>query len=550
MPESGLFRILSAGLLLFPLHGGAPADAERCALNALRDLTPALGLDQRTTFAVRRSTPDPLLGGIDVRLDQYYLGIRVMDGEAILHLRDGKVRSITDGLKRNFDPDTNPTLTANEALAVAVADLAPRGPFAQPPRCELVTVRMRLGPGKPTLRAALVYHVHTALENGTRETAHTDYLIDARTGAVAKRWDSLETAAATGQGDSQYSGTVAINTNSTKAGFELRDLTRGKGGNTVVNLDHGISNDGATIVTSANDRWGDGQNYDGGATTSRNGETAAVDAAYGLQRTWDYYKNIHHWHGIDGQGRATTLRVHYDTGYDNAFWLDSCFCMTFGDGTRFKSLEAIDVMGHEMSHGVCSTTAGLEYFGESGGLNESNSDINGTMVEFYSRGGTADRIGDQGGNWTLGEQLETPDHPHPIRYMYKPSKDGKSPDAWNPDIQDLNVHQSSGPMNRCFFFLSQGASPDKRSDFYTSYLTKGMTGIGNDKSAHIWFRAMTTYMTSGADYAEARKDAIAAARDLHGAGSPEEAAVWNAFHGINVGAPWPDPTEPKVTAAR
>jgi Zn-dependent metalloprotease len=550
MPESRLFRILSAGLLLFPLYGRAPTGAELCALDALRDLKPSLGLDQRSTFAVRRSTPDSLLGGVDVRVDQYFLGIRVMGGEAILHIRDGRVRSITDGLVRHFSPDINPTLTANEALAVAVADLAPRGPFAQPPGCELVMVRMRLGPGTPALRSALVYHIHTALENGTRETAHTDYLIDAHTGAVAKRWDSLETAAATGQGESQYSGTVAINTISTKAGFELRDLTRGRGGNTVVNLDHGTADDAGAVFTAAADRWGDGQNYDGGATASRNGETAGVDAAYGLQWTWDYYKNIHHRDGIDGLGRGTTLRVHYDTGYDNAFWSDDCFCMTFGDGTRFKSLEAIDVMGHEMSHGVCSTTAGLEYFGESGGLNESNSDINGTMVEFYARGGSAGRIGEVGGNWTMGEQLETPDHPTPIRYLYKPSKDGKSPDAWYPEIQDLNVHHSSGPMNRCFFFLSQGASPDKASDFYTSYLTKGMAGIGNDKAARIWFRALTTYMTSGADYAEARKDTIAAARDIHGAGSPEEAAVWNAFHGINVGDPWPKASKPKVTAAR
>jgi len=529
---------LAAGMLALPLVAGTPGPAERLALSAIQSMRPSLELDPDTTFAVRRTTPDPLLGGEDVRVDQYYQGVRELGGEAIMHLRQGRVRAFTDGLQRRFTLDSRPSLTASEAVAIAVADLAPNGPFARPPSSELVVVRMKLGPGAPVLRDALVYHVHTALENGARETAHTDYLIDAQTGAVAKRWDSLRTAAETGEGLSQYSGKVSLSTDSTTIGHDLRDPTRGKGGNSVVDLGHATSGEGK-IYASAGGTWGDGRNYDGGGTTTRNGETAAVDAAYGLQWTWDYYRNIHHRDGIDGHGTATTLRVHYDTGFDNAFWSDDCFCMTFGDGTKFKSLEAIDVMGHEVSHGVCSATANLLYFGESGGLNEANSDINGTMVEFYARGGLVDQIGDKGGNWTLGEQLATSKHPGPLRYMFKPSKDGKSPDAWNPDLGDLNVHRSSGPMNRCFYFLSQGAAKDKASDSYTSYLPKGMAGIGNDKSARIWYRALASYMTSATDYAGARRAVICAARDLHGAGGAEEQAVWNAFHGINVGAPWP-----------
>ena len=539
MPKTRFFRTALAVLSLTPLSAGLPPNTEDAALVTILGLRPALGLDQQTTFKARPATEDRLLGGADVRVSQYFRGVRVLDGEAILHLRRGLLRAFTDSLKRGFTLDCTPSLTGNEAIALAVADLAPLGPLARPATCELVVARMKLGPGIPTLRDALVYHVGTALENGTRETRHTDYLIDAHTGAVAKRWDSLETAAETGQGRSQYSGTVTLDDNSTPKGHELRDLTRGTGGNTVVNLDHGDSGSGAAIYAASVNTWGDGENYGGGSTTAPNGETAAVDAAYGLQWTWDYYQKIHDRNGIDGRGTATTLRVHYDTGYDNAFWSDECFCMTFGDGSKLKSLEAMDVMGHEVSHGVCSTTAGLDYYGESGGLNEANSDINGTMVEFYSRSGDPARIGDRGGNWLMGEQLETKAHPSPIRYLYKPSKDGKSPDAWSEDLVNLNVHRSSGPMNRCFFFLSRGASADPASDFHTSYLPRGMSGIGNDKAARIWFRAMTTYMTSGTDYAGARAATILAAKDIHGAGSPELQAVWNAFHGINVGASWP-----------
>jgi hypothetical protein len=215
--------------------------------------------------------------------------------------------------------------------------------------------------------------------------------------------------------------------------------------------------------------------------------------------------------------------------------------MTYGDGSDFKSLEALDVAGHEMSHGVCANAADLTYSGEPGGLNEANSDIFGTMAEFYAKGGgfasASTTIPATGGNWTIGEQLETSSFPTPLRYMYKPSKDGASPDAWSSSIGSKDVHYSSGPMNRAFYFLSQGASATS-GDYYTSYLPSGMTGVGNDHAARIWYRALTVYLTSSSNYAAARTAAINAAKDLYGAGSPEEIAVWNAFRGINVGAAW------------
>jgi Zn-dependent metalloprotease len=540
MPRHLVPGILAASLLSgpAPILGAAPAPPTSLAPGLLEDLRSTLGLESAHALRLRSATPDPVLGGEVVRVDQYYQGVRVMQGEAILHLRGGRVQGLTDDLKRRFSVDTRPDLTASEALAIAAADLAPRGPFAYPPTTELVVARLKLGPGAPRLREALLYRIHLVLQNELDGTRATDYLVDAHSGAVAKRWDSLRTAAEMGVGHSQYSGRVAINVSRAGKGFELRDRTRGdKGGNTVRNLDHDYDGDGR-IYTSFTNTWGDGTNYGGGSTRAANGQTAAVDAAYGLQWTWDYYRNIFQRQGIDGKGSATVLRVHYGKGYDNAFWSDDCFCMTFGDGTKFKSLEAMDVMGHEMSHGVCAATANLDYFGESGGLNEANSDINGTMVEFYAHSGCPDRIGDRGGDWTIGELLATPAHPDPLRYLYRPSLDGKSPDAWEENLEDLNVHRSSGPMNRCFYFLSQGSARNSANNRYSPRLPGGMSGIGNDKAARIWYRALSTYLTSGSDYAAARQACIKAARDLYGKDGDEEQAVWNAFHGINVGDAW------------
>jgi hypothetical protein len=135
-----------------------------------------------------------------------------------------------------------------------------------------------------------------------------------------------------------------------------------------------------------------------------------------------------------------------------------------------------------------------------------------------------------------------------LRYMYKPSKDGGSKDAWYSGIGSIDVHYSSGPMNRAFYFMAKGASNVSTSDFYSSYLPGGMTGIGNDHPARIWYRALTTYLTASSNYAAARTAAINSAKDLYGAGSIEEQTVWNAFAAINVGAKWAG-TATTVTAA-
>jgi Zn-dependent metalloprotease len=543
MPFLMLLPLIPAGLAVNP---PGPPDVGAVALKILKAWQPALGLDQRNSFGVNGVSPDRVLDRVDVRITQYYQGVPVYGGEAIMHMKGEGVQAFTNNFRPKLNVDTHPSLTASEALGMALADLAPRGSFVVPPTTTLVVARMKLGPGRPVLKEALLYHIHVELENGAQETGHTDYLIDAHTGAIDKKWSSLATAARVGTGDSQFSGRVRLNTNSTSNGYELRDLTRGDSGNTVLDLAHGSGETPGQIFTSSNNHWGDGLNYTGGLTDSGNGQTAAVDAAYGSQWTWDYYKRVHGRNGIDGNGTATSMRVHYAQSYDNAFWSDSCFCMTFGDGSRFRSLEAIDVMGHEMSHGVCSSTANLQYTGESGGLIESNSDIHGTMVEFYSRGGSGALIGNKGGNWTLGEQLETAQFPHPLRYMYKPSLDGQSPDAWYEGIENLDVHNISGPMNRCFYFLSQGASGEAASDFHTDSLPQGMRGVGNDKAARIWYRAMVSYMTSSTDYAGARTACITSAQDLYGASGPEERAVWNAFHGIAVGDAWPSTRAPML----
>ena len=524
-----------------------------------------LGLTSEHKFMARSAVLDPSVES-HIRFDQTFRGVRIWNGEAIVRATvDGEPISIVSALVPDIDVSTAPSLTRDQALNIMRSELKARGPFAYEPKIELViyphTVtrergsRLRGPDGE--LNAldledvvdgfSLAYHLHTELHNGAPETAHTDYLIDAHSGAVVKKWGTLFTAATVGVGNSQYSGTVQLGVDTTAAGFELRDTARAM--NIVTyDMNHGTSGTG-TIVMDADNTWGDGRNYNASnSTDSPNGQTAAVDAHYGAETTFDYYLNIHGRNGIDGNGLATYTRVHYSGHYDNMFWADTCFCLTIGDGSMFTTLTSIDMIGHEMTHGVTSRTAQLSYSGESGGLNEAMSDIFGTLIEFYARrGGTGSTIGDDtsatGGNYLLGEQLSGT----PLRYMYKPSKDGASQDAWSSTLGSIDVHFSSGPMNRAFYFLARGASNVESSDLYSPYLPAGMTGIGNDKAARITYRALVAKLTANSKYAQARTAFLDAARELYGSPSTEYQAVADAFTAINVGTSTGDSSPPTTT---
>jgi Zn-dependent metalloprotease len=206
-----------------------------------------------------------------------------------------------------------------------------------------------------------------------------------------------------------------------------------------------------------------------------------------------------------------------------------------GDGVTYGPLVDLDVAGHEMSHGVTSRTANLTYSGESGGLNESNSDIMGTMVEFYANNSV-----DQP-DYLIGEEIyiSNPGNTKALRYMYHPSLEGAnySKDCWSSSLGSLDVHYSSGPSNHFYYLLAEGTGAKTFSNgTVTSPTCNGSTlaGIGRAKAEKIWYRALTVYMTSNTNYAGARVATINAANDLYGAGSAESTAVAASWSAVSV----------------
>jgi Zn-dependent metalloprotease len=371
--------------------------------------------------------------------------------------------------------------------------------------------------GKPTLAYETV--VGGLQDDGTPNELHV--ITDAATGKKLYEYQGIET----GTGKTLYSGTVTLNTTLSGSTYQLTDGTRG--GHKTYNKSHTTTSSAGTLFTDADDTWGTGA-----ASSSTTDQTAAADAAYGAQVTWDFYKNTFGRSGIKNNGVAAYSRVHYGSAYVNAFWDDSCFCMTYGDGSgNTHPLTSIDVAGHEMSHGVTANTAGLNYSGESGGLNEATSDIFGTGVEFYA--GNSSDVGD----YLIGEKININGDGTPLRYMDQPSKDGGSANYWSSSVGNLDVHYSSGVANHFFYLLSEGSGAKTINGVsYNSptYNGAAVTGIGRDKALQIWYKALTTYFTSTTNYKSARTGTLSAASALYGSTSTEYKAVAAAWTAVNV----------------
>jgi Zn-dependent metalloprotease len=450
-------------------------------------------------------------GAEHVRVARLFRGLRVIGGDMVIHSnRSGAFIDASRSLDQGIALDIRARIGGAEALRAALMahDGTPEG-------APKLVVYARGD------RPALAYDVFLTREQDDGTPSELHVIVDATSAAVLESWDDIETAPAVGTGKTLFAGNVPI-TSETGTSFSLKDNTRG--GMSTVDMKNRQVGKG-TVFTDADNTWGN--------NTTSDRATVAADAHFGVALTWDYYKTVHGRNGIANDGKGAVSRVHYGRNYANAFWSDSCFCMTFGDGNAsIKPLVSLDVAGHEMSHGVTSRTAGLVYSGESGGLNEGTSDIMGTNVEFYASNAS------DPGDYLIGEKLFA-NGTSVIRNMMKPSSDGASADCWYSGVGNLDVHYSSGVANHFYFLLAQGTTAGSPSPTCVAGNTRVATGtgtlagIGRAKAEKIWYRALTVYMTSGTTYAQARTATLSAAADLYGAGSPEVNAVAAAWTAVN-----------------
>ncbi|MET9953429.1 M4 family metallopeptidase [Streptomyces sp. NPDC006339] len=485
-----------AGATALVLTGTQRAAAIQEAQAGAAATARAIGLSAQEKLVVRDVVKDAD-GTIHTRYERTYEGLPVLGGDLVVHQKKNGARSTTKATHARISVATTTPAAGSAAAAAAEAGSNAR---------KVIWAAT----GKPVLAWEKV--VTGTQHDGTPSERHV--ITDATTGNELYSYEAIET----GVGNTQYSGQVTLGT---APSFTLTDTARG--GHKTYDLKGATSGTG-TLFTNSTDVWGNG--------LATNRETAAADAHYGAAVTWDFYKNELGRNGIRGDGVAAYSRVHYGNAYVNAFWSDQCFCMTYGDGAgNAKPLTSLDVAGHEMTHGLTSATAGLRYSRESGGLNEATSDILGTSVEFYAANSS------DAGDYLIGEKIDIRGNGTPLRYMDKPSKDGNSADYWSSGLGRLDVHYSSGPANHFFYLLSEGSGTKTINGVVHSsptYDGSTLTGIGRQKAYKIWFKALTTYMTSSTTYAGARTDTLSAATDLYGAGSAEYNAVNAAWAAVNV----------------
>nr|WP_166632074.1 M4 family metallopeptidase [Streptomyces sp. GC420] len=473
-----------------------------------------LGLGAKEKLVVREVLRD-VDGTVHTRYERTYAGLPVLGGDLVVHeKKSGK----TEGVTKNYKPQLKVSDLSAEVTAGTAEKQAVRAAKAEgSTKSEADSARKVIwaGSGKPVLAYETV--VSGIQHDDTPSELHV--ITDAQTGKKLHEYEGVHT----GTGNTQYSGSVTLGTTQSGSTYNLTDAARGA--HKTYNLNRGTSGTG-TLFSGSDDVWGDG--------TASNLETAGADAHYGAALTWDYYKNVHGRNGLRNDGVAPYSRVHYSSNYVNAFWQDSCFCMTYGDGSgNAAPLTSIDVAAHEMTHGLTSVTANLTYSGESGGLNEATSDIFAAAVEFNAN--NSQDVGD----YLVGEKIDINGDGTPLRYMDKPSRDGSSKDYWYSGIGSVDVHYSSGPANHWFYLASEGdGAKTVNGVSYDSPTSDGLpvTPIGRANAEKIWFRALTTYMTSSTNYAGARTATLQAAADLFGLGSATYNNTANAWAAINVGS--------------
>jgi len=319
--------------------------------------------------------------------------------------------------------------------------------------------------GKARLCYVVSFFADAECGNPSRPT----FFVDARSGKVLHSFDGLAYAVGIGPGGNLKTGYYYYGTNYpgfcvTQSGSTCTmSCTNVK----TVDLNHKSSGTKAFSYTCFENTH---ENINGGYCPMN-------DAQYFGQVVYDMYMG---WYGVPPLTFQLAMKCHYRRNYENAFWDGSS--MTFGDGfTTFYPLVALDVSAHEVSHGFTEQNSNLTYSGQSGGINESFSDMAGEAAKFYMRG-TNDFMCGYDIFKAAGKAL---------RYLYDPPLDGRSIDHVSEYYSGLDVHYSSGIFNKAFYLIatSSGWTTKMAFDVFVKanqdYWTPGTTFVQGAEGARL-----------------------------------------------------------------
>lgn len=466
----------------------------------------------RETFKVSEIRTDEL-GFTHIKTIQQYKGIEIYGSESVLHIGDGKERFTGSFRQPAGNTATTPETDLSTAISTVISDLKTITVYR-----ELSSKEREILDYTAPVSSLLLYE---KTENDYRLVwavtvrpnfiEEWKYFVDAVTGEIIHKFnntnsDGPATATATdlngilrSLGTYLEAGTYYLLNMAETMYVPLTGegiiLTLDANGTSTSNLDY-------KYVTSSNNTWP---------------QQSAVSAHYNATQAYRYFMTTHGRNSINGKGGNIISFVNVadddGTSMENAFWNGKAVFYGNG-GSSFSPLAgALDVAAHELGHGVVSSTANLEYYGQSGAINESYADIFGAMVDRN--------------DWLIGEDItKTSFSPSgALRNMADPHNRGTSISQpyWQPKTvsemylgsqDNAGVHINSGIVNYAYYLYA--------------------TAVTREKAEKVFYRALENYLTTTSKFIDLRIAVTQAASDLYGSSSPETVKAGDAFTAVGI----------------
>ncbi len=457
------------------------------------------------------------IGMTHTKLQQYYNGLKIMGSQLVVHFdKHGAISSINGRYIPTPKISTVPAI--DEAKAKSIASQNCNG--VESINSELV---IYINDNEPTLAFEVQVPTKIAPKQRVIIDAHSGNVLYKDTGI---RFDGPEVGSGIGLNGENRSLNIYLD----GSNYYLIDATKSMYVPPIDNLQGVIVTWDAKNSTNETNPYDLAEVvYDPNNDKNFNDNEdlkATVDAHFFTEKVYEYYKTKFNRNSYNNEGGTLMNVIHYQVNYNNAFWNGTFMTYGDGDGEQFSNFAGgFDVIVHEITHGVTSSTADLEYIGQSGALNESYSDVFAAMADDD--------------DWLIGEDIYTPSiSGDALRSMSDPNQGGSSlsDPGWQPahmneflyipytDDWDLGgVHINSGiPNKACYLVANQ---------------------IGREKTEQIYYRTLAYYLTPKSQFIDARNATLQSAADLYGAGSSEYNTVASAFDNVGITSNLPKTNE-------
>lgn len=450
------------------------------------------------------------LGITHIKAQQYFKGIKVYGAESFVHI--GSKKDIFNGYIYDLADtiSTTPNILKAEALQIVNSDLATKTVVKE------LSVKQKdiLEYDTPQINL-IIYENKVAYEILLRPNFIQEwkYFIDAQSGAIINEFNKTHSDGPT-----------------TATAYDLNNVLRTidtylESGNyilinTAESMYNATSNEGYIMTLDANNTSTVDLDYN--LITSVNNtwsNKTAVSAHFSTTTTYDYFENTFGRNSINGQGGniISFINVANEDGssMESAFWNGKAAFYGNGGSSFYPFAGALDVIAHELGHGVVSNTANLEYYAQSGAINETFADIFGAMV---------DRA-----DWLIGEDIVKTSQP--MRSMSDPHNNGTDVfDGWQP--KHMSEFVSGSILDNFKNRDNEGVHINSGIGNYAYYLYA--TSITKEKAEQVFYRALTNYLTSKSQFIDLRIAVIQAAKDLYGDSSTEVVEAGNAFDAVGI----------------